>query len=275
MTTAQNLKTADYQPGDSERELARLERQATFFSGMTRDVLGRAGLRPGMRVLDLGCGVGDVSMVAADLVGPGGQVLGLDLSTAALDVATRRLAAAGHHQVSFRQGMIDAFEEFGDFDAIIGRFILVHLANPAETLRHIVGKARKDTAIVFCELDLGMTATTRPSPLFDHSVQQIIEVFKRTGRQPEMGSELFATFRAAGLDPALCAFQHVGSFEEDAGFDFLAESVRTMVPAIEKLGIASAADVDIETLKDRLIAEAQGSDACIFYPRFVGAWAHT
>ena len=274
MTTAQNLQANDYAPGDSERELARLERQAVFFSGMTRDVLNRAGLVTGMRVLDLGCGVGDVSLVAADIVGPQGHVLGLDISPAALSVATRRLAAAGHQQVEFEQGMIDAFEHFGDFDAIIGRFILVHLATPAETLRRIVGKARKGAAIAFCELDLGMTATTRPSPLFDRSVRQIIEVFKRTGRQPEMGSELFAAFRAAGLDPALCAFQHVGSFEEDAGFDFLAESVRSMVPAIEKLGIASAADVDIETLKDRLITEAQGSDACIFYPRFVGAWAH-
>jgi SAM-dependent methyltransferase len=275
MTTAQNLQANDYAPGDSERELARLERQAVFFSGMTRDVLNRAGLVAGMRVLDLGCGVGDVSLVAADIVGPQGHVLGLDISPAALSVATRRLAAAGHQQVEFEQGMIDAFEHFGDFDAIIGRFILVHLATPAETLRRIVGKARQGAAIAFCELDLGMTATTRPSPLFDRSVRQIIEVFKRTGRQPEMGSELFAAFRAAGLDPALCAFQHVGSFEEDAGFDFLAESVRSMVPAIEKLGIASAADVDIETLKDRLITEAQGSDACIFYPRFVGAWAHT
>jgi len=275
MTMAQNPKASEYAPGDSQRELARLERQAVFFAGMTRDVLVRGGLKPGMRVLDLGCGVGDVSMVAAELVGPQGQVRGIDLSPAALSVATRRLAAAGHHQVTFQQSMIDEFPDFGEFDAIIGRFILVHLADPAETLRHIVSKARKGVALAFCELDLGMTATTKPSPLFDLSVRQIMEVFKRTGRRPDMGSELFATFRAAALDPALFAFQHVGSFEEEAGFDFLAESVRSMVPAMEKLGIASAAEVDIETLKDRLLVEAQGSDACIFYPRFVGAWARS
>ena len=67
-----------YVCGHSGGELERLEMQGDFFAGMTRSILADAGLVPGMRVLDIGCGAGDVSFLAAEMVGPSGWVMGID-----------------------------------------------------------------------------------------------------------------------------------------------------------------------------------------------------
>ena len=64
----------DYVLGHSDRELERLRRQGALFSDLTRDLLVRAGLKKAMHVLDIGCGVGDVSLIAADLVSQEGTV---------------------------------------------------------------------------------------------------------------------------------------------------------------------------------------------------------
>ena len=75
---------SDYQLGSADDELARLELQGRALSPATYMIFDAAGIRPGMRVLDLGCGVGDVAFVAADLVGPDGYVIGVDRSAEAL-----------------------------------------------------------------------------------------------------------------------------------------------------------------------------------------------
>jgi cyclopropane fatty-acyl-phospholipid synthase-like methyltransferase len=62
--------------GIGDDEVARLEAQGAATAPATRMIFAEAGIRPGMRVLDLGCGAGDVSFVAAALVGPGGSVVG-------------------------------------------------------------------------------------------------------------------------------------------------------------------------------------------------------
>src|SRR5436190_776291 len=85
----------DYVLGHAERELKRLGQQAGFFAEATRAGLLRAGLAPGMRVLDIGCGIGDVALIAADIVGAGGSVTAIDISANALDVARQRAATAG------------------------------------------------------------------------------------------------------------------------------------------------------------------------------------
>jgi hypothetical protein len=90
-----------------------------------------------------------------------------------------------------------------------------------------------------------------------------------------MGSRLHATFRAAGLEPKLFGLTRVADRTDRAAFDFLAESVRSLLPAMEKVGMATSADIGVDTLSDRLADEAAATDACIFYPRFVGAWART
>ena len=88
-----------------------------------------------------------------------------------------------------------------------------------------------------------------------------------------MGAALHGTFRAAGASPQLIGLTRIASSAEDAGYDFLVESVRSLAPVMEKLGIASAEDLGIDTLKSRLLAEGASGDHCIFYPRLVGAWA--
>src|SRR5262245_62576551 len=98
-----------YPLGYSDGEFARLERQGRLFHDLTEDVLVRAGLAPGMRVLDVGCGIGDVSLLAASLVGPGGTVLGIDRSPDAIETAARRAAAACQRRGRFAVAEVEDF----------------------------------------------------------------------------------------------------------------------------------------------------------------------
>src|SRR5947208_1242084 len=65
----------------------------------TRAFLLRAGLRPGMRVADVGCGTGTVACWMAEQVGPDGSVVGIDVSEGQIQQARVNAAAVGLHNV--------------------------------------------------------------------------------------------------------------------------------------------------------------------------------
>jgi ubiquinone/menaquinone biosynthesis C-methylase UbiE len=156
---------ADNEPGQyvlghSEQELARLERQADLFRAETTDTLRRAGLTQGMHVLDVGCGTGDVAMVAAELVGPSGSVLGIDTAEEALAAARARAARLERDWLRFERSDIHGFEAKGDFDAVTGRFIFLHLADPAGALKHLAGCLRPGGIAAFIEMDIEQAAAS-------------------------------------------------------------------------------------------------------------------
>src|SRR5262245_2900465 len=107
----------EYALGYSDSELRRLISQSRFFGDLTEGVFRRAGLQPGMRVLDVGCGVGDVSFLAATFVGPGGSVLGVDRAAQPIEFARQRARAAGLEHVAFREGDLLTLELEPSFDA--------------------------------------------------------------------------------------------------------------------------------------------------------------
>src|SRR2546429_876793 len=139
-----------YVLGESEAEFRRLEMQSAFIRDLTEDVLKRAGLRPGMRVLDIGCGVGDVALLAGELVGPTGSVLGVDRSAASIKTAERRVAQARQHaRIRLAVADLDSFVPDETFDAVVGRLVLMYLPDPAATLRRLAGHLPPGGILVF------------------------------------------------------------------------------------------------------------------------------
>src|ERR1700733_1671691 len=121
--------------GVGDEELARLEAQSRSLAAPTRMILAGAGIRPGMRVLDLGCGAGDVAFLSADLVGADGSVVGVDRSLDALARARLRAGQRGLAQVQFVEGDVNDPAPGGPFDAIVERLVLWTVPDPAALLR--------------------------------------------------------------------------------------------------------------------------------------------
>ena len=125
-----NHPRADYVLGTTEAEHDRLMRQSTLLAPSTIRLFREAGIVTGNRILDLGSGVGDVALLAAELVGSDGQVVGIDIDGSALVVARKRTVARGLTQVSFVESGLAEFVAEEPFDAIVGRLILQFLPQP-------------------------------------------------------------------------------------------------------------------------------------------------
>jgi SAM-dependent methyltransferase len=266
---------AIYAPGYSEEERQRLIEQAGFFGGFTERLLVDAGIGPGMRVLDVGCGVGDVSLLVASLVRPEGAVLGVDSNPLALGHARERVSAMGLTDVDFVEGDIRdlAFDE--PFDAAVGRLVLMYLADPAATLRRIAALLRPGGIIAFQELTLTESGLTYPeAPLLQRTGTLINETFRRAGVEMEMGLKLYPAFIAAGLPaPAMRAERPIGGGPDFPGYRWMAQITRSILPLMEQLGVANAEDIDVETLVERLREEVVGSGGVVAMPTLMGAWA--
>ncbi len=262
-----------YVLGHSEQELARLERQAEIYSFETRDVLRRAGVKAGMKVLDVGCGIGDVSMIAAETVGPTGTVLGVDSSATALATAAARAQRAGYNWLGFHNADIFRFEPKEGFDAIVGRLVLMHLPDPVKALRHLKRFLNADAVIAFIELDIGQACAVPEMTLLSQCIDWIMATYRQVGVEPNMGSRLYASFRSAGFTPRLIGTTRIESGPDSIAYQFAAQTIASLLPAIEKHGIATAAEIDVDTLADRLRAAAIAGDHCILMPRLIGAWA--
>ncbi len=267
---------SSYILGHSDRELDRLNKQAHLVDPITRRFLCAAGIVPGMRVLDVGSGAGDVAFLAADLVGAMGEVVGTDRSPAALATARRRADTRSVRNVVFREG--DPAEMTFDrlFDAVIGRYVLMFQREPTAMLRGLAAHARRGGVIFFHEPDLDGARSFPPAPTYDRCSQWIRETLRLSGAEPRMGTKLFSTFIAAGLPaPSMQLETLVAGVANNADpLHLVADLVGTLANAMERLSVATAAEVSLETLAERMISEAAASGSVILGRFEVGAWSH-
>ena len=262
----------DYALGYTETEFERLQSQGRFFRDLMEDLLRRAGIASGMHVLDVGCGVGDVSLLAAELVGPSGGVLGIDRSTEAVNVAHIRAVRARQHWVRFYSTELDEFATEENFGAIVGRLILLYLSNPAATLRRLSRNLRPGGILVFQEMIMPLVRSNPDGKHFHQCLAWIIETFGRAGAEVDMGSKLFATFLSAGLPPQMILAGRVEGGPDSPIYGWLAGVLRSLLPMAERLNVATAVEVQIETIAERMRNEAVQENACIMAAPFIGAW---
>ena len=265
--------TSEYVLGHSAAELHRLIEQAAFFGDLTADVFRRAELTPGMSVLDVGCGVGDVAFLAASMVGSGGRVTGIDRAEEAVAVARQRAAQADADNVTFAVADAATFTSAEPFDAVVGRLMLAYQPDPAAVLRHLASQLRARGVLAFHECDLSTAATKPDVPLFREVVDLVIETYRRANLEANMGSRLHSAFRGAGLPaPQMIAAARVESGAQSHAYAAVARVVSSAAPMMERLGVATIAGLERETLESRLREAITRADAVVFMPMFVGAW---
>lgn len=135
ITMTKSSLSDDYVPGDTDAEHERLMRQAARLAPYTERLFRDAGIGPGQRKLDIGSGVGDVAMLVARLVGPSGEVVGVDRDSIALGKAWMRAAASGLTNLKFIEADVLQVPSDVPFDAVVGRLILQFLPNPSAVLQ--------------------------------------------------------------------------------------------------------------------------------------------
>lgn len=200
MTAAPSHRsTGEYSLATGEAAAHRLTILHQVYGPGTRALLDRAGLAWGMRVADLGCGVGTVTDDLAYRVGPRGQVVGIDLSGEQLAQARDRVGAGAPARITFVQASAsDTGLPGGSFDLVYCRFLLLHLVRPQEALAEMYRLLRPHGVLVCEDGDLTSAASEPPSAL-----GLFAELFGRLGptRQLDytLGRRLYHLVRDTGF----------------------------------------------------------------------------
>ena len=269
-------RDAEYTMGRSQEETDRLIEQSQLYDDVTRRFFLRSGIAKGMKVLDVGSGAGDVALTLAEFVGPDGIVVGVDLNPDILKTAQARADAAGFSNIEFIAGDTRTLELPNDFDAVVGRLVLMYMADPVEALKHLATHLSPGGIAAFQEAYFApYTVAEHPdTPLANELIKWGCTVFERSGAHLDMGVELYQAFVDAGLpEPTLHFEAPMGGPVNWSGYEYLANSFRSLVPLLEAYGITTAEKLDVDTLAERIQAEVAAAKRPIMLPPHITAYA--
>jgi ubiquinone/menaquinone biosynthesis C-methylase UbiE len=261
--------TSQYALGSTDAEHQRLIRQATWLAAHTERLFRESGIGPRQRVLDLGSGVGDVALIAARLVGPSGEVVGIERDPRSIALAAARMSEADLRNVSFTQS--DAAQIPGDkpFDAAVGRYILMFLPDPISVLRSLSHLVRPGGILAFQEpCWKSFLQQSARLPLWSAGASLLVETFQRSGTNTEMGPALSRVFQEAGLPaPSTHTDTLMGSEQ------WLPDCLHSLRPKMAQLNLSLDPLGDFETLSERLQAEVKAFNTTAPLPDLVSAWS--
>jgi ubiquinone/menaquinone biosynthesis C-methylase UbiE len=164
-----------------------------------RERLRQAGLGEGQRALDAGCGPGFITEAMAELVGPGGSVVGLDANAERVEAARAR--TLGRPNLEFTVGDVrQTHLSTESFDFVWSQFVFEYLADPAAGLAELVRVTRPGGKVVVGDVD-GVSLANWPFPAeVKEGMERIVEAVSRTGFDLFIGRKLYSLFRKAGLE---------------------------------------------------------------------------
>lgn len=262
---------ATYSLGSSDPEIVRLDAQAEFLREPTRVLLQASGIAPGMRVLDIGTGLGHVAAAVAELVGPDGEVVGIDIDPRMLEVARAR--SEDLPNLRFVEGDVTRWREDDPFDVVVGRLILFHVSDPVGVLRHHQEAIRSGGRVVMIDYDIG-GLRAEPDDRFTSGMSAlIIAAFRAAGADPTIGSRLKGILANAGIEDVggLAIAEYLAS-NDPVGPAMLSGVVRSLAPVMVAHGLSTHAELDLDTLEERAAKSLQSTDSVLIPPILAGAW---
>jgi ubiquinone/menaquinone biosynthesis C-methylase UbiE len=268
------MAEASYVFENVSTEFERLECQSTILRPITERLLRKVDLGMGKRVLDLGCGFGDVSLLAADIVGPSGTVVGIDRDPRSVAAATERARGRGLRQLNFEVAAVDDYPVKEQFDLVVGRYVLVHQADPASVIRAAARHVKPGGAIAFHEICAHQGFHSLPSvPAWEEMAKILNAAFRKGVPSNDAAARLVEHFMNAGLRcPELFAEVPVDGGENSPLHRWMAVTARSLLSKAIESGEVSAKEVDIDTLEQRMRTEAGAGRAQLQVAPQVCAW---
>ncbi len=267
---------ATYTLGRTSHETTRLIEQSRIYGESTHRLCQRAGISEGMRVLEIGSGAGDVALTLAELLGPTGQIVGVDVNAEILDTARQRATEAGLQNLEFIAGDARNLDFSDKFDAIVGRFVLMYMADPVEALAKLITHLKPGGIAAFQEPEYTLyPAIQHPdTPLMNQLIRWILDVFTHSGAHLDMGIGLYRTFVDVGLPPPTMHLESpIGAAKTWAGYRYMATIFQSLLPLLEKYGLATAEEVEVDTLATRIREEVNASKRPFFLPLHITAYS--
>jgi SAM-dependent methyltransferase len=271
------VASSPYVLGHSDFEMERLRLQAQVIGPVTERLVAASGISSGQSVLEIGGGGGDVSLLLSRTVGPSGKVVAFDREPKAVDTTLSRARAQGMGNIEcFIASDFDFLERL-DFDAAIGRYVLVHQGNPAEMVRDAAARVRRGGVIAFHELSFEASAVFRSyprTPLFSSLSEVTSTAFGKRLPCPNVGDQLIQVFAAAGLPPPKLIWECVAGDWQTKIARWLVMSYLSMSEHVKSLGLDDSALGDPSTLADRIEAELKSANAQVVSRPQICAWSH-
>jgi ubiquinone/menaquinone biosynthesis C-methylase UbiE len=227
-----------------------------------------------MRVLDIGSGVGDVAMLVAEVVGPSGSVVGVDAAERAVEASRHRAREASLQHVKFAVGSDRDLDKLGQFDAVIGRFVLVHQPDPAGMIRRTAASVRSGGIVAFLEPATHVSGSTLPEVELIRAVGESWMNFMRAVLPShDIAGRMIPCFIDAGLPEPRVLWESVVPGSDTKWLRSMVKSYETFLPSMERLGLVDPRVGDPATLYDRILSAARAARAQGTTSPFASAWA--
>jgi SAM-dependent methyltransferase len=267
------VTTPRYVLGSEDSEITRLQLQAAIIAEPTALLFQRGGIRPGMRVLDLGSGPGDVAFQVADMVGADGSVVGVEQDPAQIAVANDRRDKLGLGNVEFRQGDARTFVDEEPFDAAVCRLLLMHLPDAVDVLAHQMRNLRHGGVFVAIDYDMGGARALPEVELYGRMRDWLNAGFAHAQADPYVGMRLPVLFERAGFsDVGSLGLQAYWPPQDRHAAGYVVGVVRAMKDAIVASGVTTEEEMGLDTLAERLGDAIESAGAVFTVPTVVGGW---
>jgi SAM-dependent methyltransferase len=239
---------------------------------MTERMLDEAGIGRGMRVLDIGCGPGAVSLMIARRVGSDGRVFAVDRDTRMIEIAREKARQAGIGNITFIEGGFDvAFSERGTLDAVVGRRVLMYQPDAAQAVAQLTNAVRSGGIVAFHEHDMVVVQDGRTSlPLHDLVRSWLRAMLRLEGANLHMGFDLHSALTSGGV--AVERVRAEANVLTPTTSYPIAAIIRAVLPRLLQLGVTTEEEADVDTLDDRLTAERQAAGATCVWEMVFCAW---